>query len=136
SKQGDLVAAISPVADRLLKRFKAAKERLAIALERKDEKGAKDAQDEIDVLLLFKIDLGAFQRMYSFLSQMFDYGNTAIEKRQIFYRRLMPLLDFGREREGIDLSKVVLTHHSLKSQGKLPLQLGEGEQPKIAPLAE
>lgn len=136
SKQSDLVAAISPVADRLLKRFKAAKERLAIALERKDEKAAKDAQDEIDVLLLFKIDLGAFQRMYSFLSQMFDYGNTAIEKRQIFYRRLMPLLDFGREREGIDLSKVVLTHHSLKSQGKLPLQLGEGEHPKIAPLAE
>jgi type I restriction enzyme R subunit len=136
SKQGDLVAAISPVADRLLKRFKTAKERLAIARERKDEKAAKDAQDEIDVLLLFKIDLGAFQRMYSFLSQMFDYGNTAIEKRQIFYRRLLPLLDFGREREGIDLSKVVLTHHSLKSQGKLPLLLGEGEQPKIAPLAE
>jgi type I restriction enzyme, R subunit len=31
AKQGDLVAAISPVADRLLKRFKAARERLAAA---------------------------------------------------------------------------------------------------------
>ena len=44
--------------------------------------------------------------MYGFLSQIFDYGNTAIEKRFIFYRRLLPLLEFGREREGIDLSKV------------------------------
>ena len=46
--------------------------------------------------------MGAFQRMYSFLSQIFDYGNTAIEKRFIFYRRLLPLLEFGREREGIE----------------------------------
>jgi HsdM N-terminal domain len=29
-------------------------------------------------------------------------------------RRLSPLLEFGRERDGIDLSKVLLTHHSLK----------------------
>ncbi len=56
--------------------------------------------------------------MYAFLSQMFDYGNTAIEKRFMFYRRLVPLLAFGRERDGIDLSKVQLTHHSLRGQGK------------------
>jgi type I restriction enzyme R subunit len=62
-----------------------------------------------------------FQRMYSFLSQIFDYGNTAIEKQFMFYRRLLPLLEFGREREGIDLSKVILTHHSLKDQGKRQL---------------
>ena len=43
-------------------------------------------------------DLGVFQRMYSFLSQIFDYGNTAIEKRFIFYRRLAPLLEFGRDK--------------------------------------
>jgi type I restriction enzyme R subunit len=65
-------------------------------------------------------DMGAFVRLYAFLSQIFDYGNTAIEKRAIFYKRLIPLLDFGREREGIDLSKVVLTHHTLKNQGKQP----------------
>jgi type I restriction enzyme R subunit len=86
-------------------------------------------------LTLFKNDLGAFLRMYTFLSQMFDYGNTAIEKRFMFYRRLMPLLEFGREREGIDLSKVQLTHHSLKGQGKQTLFLG-GEAPKLAPLTE
>ena len=127
AKQGDLVAALSPVADRLLKRFKAARERLAAAQEQHDENAAKDAKDERDALILFKNDLGAFLRMYTFLSQMFDYGNTAIEKRFMFYRRLMPLLEFGRERDGIDLSKVELTHHSLKGQGKQTLQLGDGE---------
>ena len=78
----------------------------------------EEANGEINALVLFKQDMGAFQRMYSFLSQIFDYGNTAIEKRFIFYRRPLPLLEFGREREGIDLSKVILTHHSLKDQGR------------------
>lgn len=63
----------------------------------------------------------------AFLSQIFDYGNTAIEKRAIFFRRLLPLLEFGREREGVDLSKVVLTHHKLKNQGKRTLPLSAGE---------
>jgi type I restriction enzyme, R subunit len=136
SRQGDLVAAISPVADRLLKRFKSARERMLAARERGDEKSTREAQDEIDVLFLFKNDMGVFERMYSFLSQMFDYGNTDIEKRFIFYRRLTPLLEFGREREGVDLSQVKLTHHSLKSQGKQPLALGDGDAPKLAPLSE
>ena len=30
--------------------------------------------------------MGAFLRLYTFLSQIFDYGNTAIEKRAIFYQ--------------------------------------------------
>lgn len=61
--------------------------------------------------------MGAYIRLYTFLSQVFDYGNTAIEKRAIFFNLLLPLLKFGREREGINLSKVVLTHHNLKNKG-------------------
>jgi type I restriction enzyme R subunit len=136
AKQGDLIAAIEPVADRLLKRFKQAQEKVHSALAKDDAKAAEEAKGEINALVLFKADLGAFQRMYSFLSQIFDYGNTAIEKRFIFYKRLLPLLEFGREREGIDLSKVILTHHSLKDQGKRQLILGEGEPSKLQPLTE
>jgi type I restriction enzyme R subunit len=36
------------------------------------------------------------------------------------------LLEFGREREGIDFSKVVLTHHNLKNRGEQPMPMGEG----------
>lgn len=136
SRQGDLIAAIAPVADRLVKLFRSARSRHAAAREVEDEKVVKSALDEMSALALFKSDIGSFQRMYSFLSQIFDYGNTAIEKRFIFYKRLTPLLEFGREREGVDLSKVVLTHHTLKSLGKLPMQAGNGDAPVLPPISE
>lgn len=136
--QAMLVAAIEPVADRLLKRYKAAQKALQEAEARNPNgKAASEAKDELNALILFKRDLGTFVRVYAFLSQMFDYGNTAIEKRAIFFKRLLPLLDFGREREGIDLSKVILTHHKLRDQGQRPLRLGEVEGDyKLQPLAE
>ncbi|RUV33928.1 type I restriction endonuclease [Mesorhizobium sp. M7A.F.Ca.MR.148.00.0.0] len=136
SKQGDLVAAIMPVADRLLRSYRGAQERLKAAAARDDEKAARDAQDEMSALLLFRNDMGAFVRLYTFLSQIFDYGNTAIEARSIFFRRLIPLLEFGRQREGVDVSNIVLTHHKLSSKGKTLLVLGgfsEPLEPYIAP---
>lgn len=136
SKQGDLVAALSPVVDRLIRRYKSAQEALKVAKAKSDEDAAKAAQDELNALILFKGDMGAFVRLYTFLSQIFDYGNTAIEKRSIFFKVLIPLLEFGREREGIDLSKVVLTHHNLKNLGKRQLPLGDGETPKLDPITE
>ncbi len=72
--------------------------------------------------------------VYAFLSQIFDYGNTEIEKRFLFYKRLVALLDFGRERDTVDLSKVVLTHHTLKNRGKQTMGLrGDGEY-KLQPM--
>jgi type I restriction enzyme R subunit len=139
SKQGDLVKALEPVSDRLMKRFKAARDALHAARASGDEagaQGAKAAQDELDALTLFKGDMGAFVRLYTFLSQIFDYGTTGIEKRAIFYKALLPLLDFGREREGIDLSKVVLTHHQLKTKGTVSLSLSQGETPKLEPITD
>lgn len=132
--QGELVAAITPGEDRLMKRYRAAQEALRVAILDSNATAKKTAQEEINALLLFRSDLGAYIRLYTFLSQIFDYGNTDIEKRTIFYKRLLPLLDFGREREGIDLSKVVLTHHALKSKGSQPMVLTGGEYPKLEPI--
>jgi type I restriction enzyme R subunit len=136
ARQSELVAALEPVTDRLLKRYKAAQESGRAARERNDDVGAKDAKEAMEALQLFRADMGSFVRLYTFLSQVFDYGNTAIEKRAIFYKRLIPLLDFGREREGIDLSKVVLTHHALKDRGVQPMILGEGPTPQLEPIGE
>ena len=136
AKQSELVSALEPVQDRIMKRYKAAQAALKAALDKEDSKVVKAAQDELDALVLFKGDMGVYLRLYTFLSQIFDYGNTAIEKRAIFYKRLLPLLEFGREREGIDLSKVVLTHHDLKNRGKAAMPLGVGETPKLAPITE
>jgi type I restriction enzyme R subunit len=134
SKQGDLVAALEPVADRLMKRYEAYRTAVKAAQLRQDGTAAKAAQDELDVLTLFKADAGVFVRLYTFLSQIFDYGNTAIEKRAIFFRRLVSLLDFGRERPGIDVSKIVLTHHALKRRAPMPMVLGGGDVPHLPPI--
>lgn len=134
--QAQLSAAIAPVADRLLKRYKALQAEKANAELNKDEGAAKAAKDAMDVLVLFKGDMGAYIRLYAFLSQIFDYGNTDVEKRFIFYKRLIPLLDFGRERDTVDLSKVVLTHHSLRNKGQQALNLNEGHAPKLPPMTD
>lgn len=134
--QGELLKAIEPIVERLKKRYKAAQRSLQSAQEREHEADSREARGELDALILFKGDMGAFIRLYTFLSQIFDYGNTALEKRAIFYKRLLPLLEFGREREGIDLSKVVLTHHKLKNLGRRPMTLNEGETPALDPVTE
>ncbi len=137
--QAMLVAAIEPVADRLLKRYKAALQNLqdAEGSAISDGPAAQAAKDELAALTLFKRDLGTFVRVYAFLGQVFDYGNTAIEKRALFFKRLLPLLDFGREREGVDLSKVVLTHHRLKEQGQRSLTLHDSDGDyKLQPLTD
>ena len=114
-KQSELDTAITPVVDRLLTRYKH-----ALAVFRASEEGsqaAQEAKDEMDALQLFKRDIGTYTRLYAFLSQMIDYGNTDIEKRAIFFRLLHRLLDFGREHEGVDLSSLALTHYALKDLG-------------------
>jgi len=134
STQGDLLKAIEPVVDRLMKQFAAAKKAWVEALGDGNETEAKKQQDAMDALILFRSDLGAYVRLYTFLSQIFNYENTDLEKRAIFYRRLSPLLEFGSEREGIDLSKIKLSHHALKKQGAYTLNLGKGEAEKLQPL--
>ncbi|PSJ16211.1 type I restriction endonuclease subunit R [Nitrosomonas supralitoralis] len=136
AKQSDLIGALEPVVSRLLNRYKAAQEKRQISKAINNSREAEEAQNDLNALVLFKHDMAAFQRMYAFLSQIFDYGNTAIEKRFIFYKRLLPLLEFGRERINLNLSKVILTHHNLKNQGKQPIQLGGNEATKLKPLTE
>lgn len=132
--QKQLEAAIAPVADRLLKRYSAARAAKEAADAQQDEKASQTAKDQMDALALFKNDMGAYVRLYAFLSQIFDYGNTDIEKRFIFYKRLIPLLAFGRERDTVDLSKVKLTHHTLKRQAKQSMSLNQDGSYKLQPM--
>jgi type I restriction enzyme, R subunit len=136
SKQKQLEAAITPVADRLLKRFSAAKDSLAEAVEKNEDQAAQAARDTMDALILFRTDVATYLRAYTFLSQIFDYGNTDFEKRAIFFKYLVKLLKFGREREGVDLSGVVLTHHRLRDGGQRNLGLSGEDAPKLAPMTE
>ncbi len=135
STQGDLVGAIGPVADRLLKKFSAAKADKLAAEEAGNEAGAKTASDTMNALILFNGDMATFVRVYTFLSQIFDYGNTEVEKRFLFFKHLIRLLEFGRERDTVDTSQLVLTHHTVKNLGKTPFDMG-GDKPTLAPVGD
>jgi type I restriction enzyme R subunit len=123
--QGDLDAAIGPVSNRLLTRFRQAQQAWRAGAD--GTKAREAAKAEMDVLLLFKRDLGSYVRLYEFLGQMFDYGNTEFEKLYLFGKLLLPLLDYGREREGVDLSALRLTHHRMRDLGQQRLNLAGGE---------
>jgi type I restriction enzyme R subunit len=99
-----------------------------------DAKAEQEANNILNASILLRRDMETFGRVYAFLPQIFDYGNTALEKRAIFYKRLIPLLEFGRAREGVDLSKVVLTHHRLKDQGAQHMDLRKGDADKLKPM--
>ncbi len=136
AKQSDLVAALEPVYDRLMRRYRAAREALQLAQSQSDKAAETAASESIDALTLFRRDMGNYVRLYTFLSQIFDYGQTALEKRAIFYKRLVPLLEFERERSAIDLSKVQLTHHALKNRGSEHLGLRAGGGEPLPPITE
>ena len=95
-KQSALDAVLVPLASRLLHAYREAKETFSAQADATTPQ-AKAAKDQMDALLLFKKDMQTFVRLYGFLSQIFDYGNTDIEKRAIFYKLLGRLLTFDRE---------------------------------------
>ena len=135
AKQSELVGALEPVAQRLMHAYKEARLAKRQAEEVNDPEAAKAEKDELDALTLFKSDMGTYVRFYTFLCQIFDYGNTALEKRAMFFKRLLPLLEFEQEVPTVDLSKVVLTHHTLRNKGQTNLDLRQDEAVQIPGLA-
>ncbi len=111
-KQAVLQAALAPAVERFRVRWRAAR-----------DAGDKKALDELEII---RKDLASFVRLYDFLAQIINYGDTDLEKRAIFFRLLTPLLAIERLGEdGIDLSGVQLTHYRLKDQGTRRLNLKE-----------
>ena len=134
-KQSELIGALEPIAQRLMHAYKEARLAKRHAEEINAPDAAKAAKDELDVLTLFRSDMGTYVRIYTFLCQIFDYGNTGLEKRAMVFKRLLPLLEFEREIPTVDLSKVVLTHHTLRNKGQKKLDLAQGESVLLTGLA-
>ena len=135
ARQSQLMRAIEPVAQRLMTLHKEARLAYRQAEDSNDGDALKRAKEELDALTLFRSDMGTYGRFYTFLSQIFDYANTGLEKRAMFYKALLPLLEFEREINTVDLSKVVLTHHHLRDLGTRTLDLKQGENLAIPGMA-
>lgn len=93
-----------------------------------DARKAHDGEAE-DALEQFVRDLGSFVRMYDFLSQIVDYGDTDLEKRYHFFKCLIPWVREQGRSEPIDLSGVKLTHYKLREGPEGGISLGEDSLP-------
>ncbi len=109
-----LVAAIGPGKKRFAERYQA-------ALIDNGGEGDKAALAELD---MFRKDVGSFVRLYDFMSQIIDYGDPALEKKQIYLRNLERHIRPENYTAPIDLSDVVLTHVKQVDRGRIDIGLG------------
>ncbi len=91
--------------------------------------GALTTQDraEQDGLDLFRKDVGTYVRVYDFLSQILDYGDSDLEKLAIYLRLLARLIRAENLTQPLDLSEVELTAIKQKDKGAATLDLASGQ---------
>ncbi|WP_197061825.1 type I restriction endonuclease subunit R, partial [Sinomonas humi] len=94
---------------------------------------AKEDKGSIDELDTFRKDVGTYVRLYDFLSQIIDFGDTDVEKHAIFLRLLAPHLRASGGSDRVDLSDVELVHIKQKETGTHTLDLAEGEVVPLKP---
>ena len=109
-----LKAAIGPGQKRFADRYKA-------ALLHNGGEGDKPALAELD---MFRKDVGSFVRLYDFMSQIVNYGDPGLEKKQIYLRNLERVIRPNNYTVPIDLSDVVLSTVRQIDKGKTDISLG------------
>ncbi|MCV7192219.1 type I restriction endonuclease subunit R [Mycolicibacterium brumae] len=96
-------------------------ERYTAALIHNGGEGDKAALAELD---MFRKDVGSFVRLYDFMSQIVDYGDPELEKKQIYLRLLERFIQSENYTAPIDLSDVVLKKVTQVDRGKVDIGLG------------
>jgi len=109
-----LTAAINPAHKLFAGRYQA-------ALSANGGKGDKAELAELD---MFRKDAATFVRLYDFMSQIINYGDPELEKKQIFLRNLNRHIKPDNYSAPIDLSDVVLTRVKQLDRGKTDIGLG------------
>jgi type I restriction enzyme R subunit len=125
-KQTTLNNLIAPVANRYMVRAKEAR-----------DDGDTQFEDEAKI---FRKDLSTYVRLYRFLSQIYNFENLDIAKREAFYEWLARNIREKQTGERPDISSVQLTHFTIKEtfrgqirlDGNKMLEGGDGVGRKIA----
>ena len=101
----------------------------------KKYEAAKHSSDllELDRLEDFRKSVLSFTKTYDFLSQIYNYEDTTIEKKAIFFRLLAREIRDNSPRESIDLDGVELAKLGFRQLETLRLDLG-GEDGALKPL--
>ncbi len=110
----ELAAAVKPAKDRFARRYEDARTR--------------EDRAERDHLELFRKDAATFVRMYDFMSQVIDYGDTELEKLAVYLRQLVRVLEVDRLNTEVDLSDVGIASIEQIDHGTSSLTLGNSER--------
>ncbi len=115
-----LSASLAQVKDRFWKKYQA----------------AVDSNDklEIDRLLDFRKSVDSYTKAYDFLSQLYNYGDTAVEKKAIFLRLLAREIRANSPRESIDLEGVELAKLGFKKHSAVRIDL-TGDSGQLKPIS-
>lgn len=114
-----LSASLAQVKDRFWKKFQAATE--------------SNDKLEVDRLVDFRKSVDAYVKAYDFLSQMYNYGDTDVEKKAIFLRLLAREIRANSPRESIDLDGVELAKLGFKKHAEVKIDLA-GETGALRPI--
>lgn len=109
-----LYAAVDPGKKRFAERYQA-------ALIHNGGEGDKAALAELD---MFRKDVGSFVRLYDFMSQIIDYGDPELEKKQIYLRALEAVIRPDNYTAPIDLSGVALQQVKQIDRGRADIGFG------------
>ncbi|HNP58762.1 MAG TPA: type I restriction endonuclease [Gordonia sp. (in: high G+C Gram-positive bacteria)] len=114
---------------------------------------AKERGDKatVDALEIFKKDVSTFNRVYDFLSQIYDYSSVELEERSIAFRLLERRLSLPHDPGALDLSSLQIVALKLRDRGSAELKLegddkglrgvtaagsGAAQDPKMVALSE
>lgn len=100
---------------------RSAAERYQAALSDNGGEGDKAAIAELD---MFRKDVGSFVRLYGFMSQIINYGDPELEKKQIYLRNLERVIQPENYTAPIDLSDVVLKQVKQIDRGRIDISPG------------
>ncbi len=116
-----LAATLGPVVDRYAKR-------LEKALEDNDK-------SEVESLQEFRRALDAFSKTYEFLSQLYNYADTELEKLSVFTKLLSRLIRDHSNKQTIDLSGLELIKLGFKKNSTVKIEL-TGDDAGLKPITE
>lgn len=120
NRHGELTAPLKAAADRCKQRYLAAM-----------DDGDKAAVEELE---MFRKDVGSFIRLYDFLSQIINYGDTDLEKRSLYLRLLRKRLHKPDATDFIDLTEVELRAIKHTRLGEQTLDLASGDTIALKPV--
>jgi type I restriction enzyme R subunit len=90
---------------------------------------ARSASDSLSIERLydFRKTVDSFVKTYGFLSQLYNYGNTDLEKHYLFFKFLAREIRETGRLSKVDVSEVALVAYAIRKEREAEIRLTEGK---------